>query len=722
MSRVRHLLLLLACSFGMAAFAQPGKDSLSNRRDDTDLDQIIEDAIIDTESDDQTDWTFLTDNLQDFRNKPINLNDATADQLLQLPGMNIIIANNLISYIEEFGKLTSIFELQAVPGFNADVFRKISPYVTVRESMDKDINPGVLHPAGPSFRTIFSEGKHEILARTVFTLEQERGYEPPDSNQDGTLKSHYAGNGTRYYGRYRMRYNQNFSMALVAEKDAGEKMDWEPKNNYYGFDYIAGHVSIRDFGRLKRLVVGDYNIQAGQGLLLSTGLGFGKGSEAVNATKRQNLGVMPFSSVNENQYLRGAAATYAFGNVYATGFFSKNRLDATVSGVDIADSVGNDIALISSLQTSGLHRTESELKGRDATHETMMGGRIEYKQRWLQLGATHYFQEFGSEINPTFADYKLYDFKGKSNFLSGVDFDITRRNFNFFGEVGRSKSGGIGVIGGLLGSLSPKVDIAILYRDFGKDFHSFRSYTFAERPTTTQNERGVYIGLKVAPNTKWLFSTYFDQFAFPWHKYGTSFPSRGHEFLSQLDYKPSRAMQYQLRFRSDSKESNASIFPDGQRLEYLIPTQRTSLRFQLSYKMGMNLSLKTRVEKAWYRKGNPGAEEIKSTGFIAYQDLIWKLGWKWKLTARYAVFQAEDYNARIYAYENDVLGFFSVPAYAGVGTRYYGIVQFQPTRDWDIWFRFARTHYYNDKNVGSSLSEIDGNRRTEIKVQLRYSF
>jgi hypothetical protein len=717
-ARICALLALYLISWTLS-WAQPGRDSIPNRKDDVDLDQIIEDAIIDNETDDQTDWTFITDNLQDLRSKPLSLNQASVEQLLQLPGINAVLANNLVGYIQELGNLTSIYELQAVPGYNADIFRRILPYVVVRESSAKDVNPDILHPAGPSFKTIFQEGKHEFTARSIFTLEQEKGYSPPDTNTDGSLSNRYLGNDARYYGRYRFRFNQNFSAAVVMEKDAGEAMVWNPQAGQYGFDFYAGHVALRDFGRLKRLVIGDFNIQAGQGLLLSTGLGFGKGSEAVNAIKRQSLGVMPYASVNENQFMRGVAGTYALQNFYFTGFISHTKLDGTVTQ---ADTLEDDVAFLSSLQTSGLHRTESEMKGRDAVTETAGGGRVEFRQRWLTLGATQYHQVYGNPIQPSDKDYKLFDFSGQSNFLTGFDFDVTRRNFNFFGEVGRSQSGGMGGIGGVLASLSPKVDMALLFRKFEVDFHSFRGFTFSERPTTPQNETGTYVGIKIAPSSKWLFSGYFDQFFFQWNKFNTSYPSRGHEVLAQLDYKPSRNLQVQVRFRSDNKEINASILPEDQKLDYLVPTHRHALRLQLSYKMGMNLTMKTRVEKAWFVRGFAGSEEENHTGFLAYQDLTWKLGWKWKISARYAAFQAEDYDSRIYAYENDVLGYFSVPAYSGTGTRYYALVQFQPTKSLDLWFRLARTHYYNDKTIGSSLTEIQGNQRTEIKLQARVVF
>ena len=54
-------------------------------------------------------------------------------------------------------------------------------------------------------------------------------------------------------------------------------------------------------------------MQFGQGLSLSRGLGFGKGADAVRTVKQPGIGIRPYASVNENQFQRGAAATYAIG-------------------------------------------------------------------------------------------------------------------------------------------------------------------------------------------------------------------------------------------------------------------------------------------------------------------------------------------------------------------------------------------------------------------------
>ena len=705
--------LLLAAFLPWMAQAQTQPDSVETL--DEGLDPVIEDAIIDIEADEQVDFTIYTDFLDDLKRKPLSLNSASKDELLLLPGITEILATNLLNYINEFGALTSIYELQAVPGFDVEVFRKIQPYVTVKESRAKDINPGVFHPSGPGLKTIFSEANHELLLRFVSLIEDQKGFTDPDTNSDGSLTSRYLGNRHKYYFRYRMRYQQNFSVALVGEKDQGEEFKWDPQNQFYGFDFAAGHIFIRDYGHVKRLVVGDYNLQTGQGLILSTGLGFGKGTETVSAVKRTNFGIRPYASVNENQFMRGAAATLAWGNIYVTPFFSRMTLDANITE---EDTFSNEVTNVSTLQTSGFHRTPSELLDKDAIQEMIYGGRVEYKNRFLTVGATHYFQDYGSTIAPSNNDYQIFNFAGDQNFLTGFDFDAAVRNINVFGEFARSKSGGTASTVGLIAALNRKCDFAISFRNFERDFHSTRGFAFAERPTTIRNERGVYMGIKVMPSTKWTISTFVDQFWFPWHNYQVSFPSRGNETMVQVEYKPSRKWSIYSRFRVDNKERNASELADGQQLEVLVPTSRKGLRFHFSYKVHRTLTLKTRIEQSWYTRG----EEENSRGILAYQDISWKLGWKWKVTARYALFDAPDYDARIYAFENDVLGFFSIPAYSQTGSRYYIILNYKPTRHLEFWARFARSKFLDQRTVGSGLNEIQGNQRSEVKLQMRIKF
>jgi hypothetical protein len=226
------------------------------------------------------------------------------------------------------------------------------------------------------------------------------------------------------------------------------------------------------------------------------------------------------------------------------------------------------------------------------------------------------------------------------------------------------------------------------------------------------------MGIKIMPNPKWNISGFYDMYWFPWNKYQVSFPSSGREALTQIEFKPDRSTSIYVRLRSEGKQVNASLLPDGQQVDYLIPQRRQSMRLHFSQKLSRNLSIKSRAEFAWFDQ----AEEEHQRGMLLYQDISWKVGYKWEVTGRYAFFDSPDYDARIYAYENDVLGAYSIPAYSGKGSRFYAILNYKPRRWLEFWVRFAQTRYTHADVVGSGLSEIKGDHRSELKLQMRLSF
>ena len=93
------------------------------------------------------------------------------------------------------------------------------------------------------------------------------------------------------------------------------------------------------------------------------------------------------------------------------------------------------------------------------------------------------------------------------------------------------------------------------------------------------------------------------------------------------------------------------------------------------------------------------------------------------LTLRYAIFDTKSYNSRIYAFENEVLYGYSVPALYYKGQRAYVLINWDITRNFEIWVRVAQTVYDNQKTISAgSLNEIKANHKTDIKLQLRLKF
>jgi len=75
-----------------------------------------------------------------------------------------------------------------------------------------------------------------------------------------------------------------------------------------------------------------------------------------------------------------------------------------------------------------------------------------------------------------------------------------------------------------------------------------------------------------------------------------------------------------------------------------------------------------------------------------------------------------------YVYESDVLYGFSIPAFYDKGFRYYLNINYGITKKLKCWLRWAHTVYARKKSIGSGLDEIPGSVRSDIRLQIQYSF
>ncbi len=104
---------------------------------------------------------------------------------------------------------------------------------------------------------------------------------------------------------------------------------------------------------------------------------------------------------------------------------------------------------------------------------------------------------------------------------------------------------------------------------------------------------------------------------------------------------------------------------------------------------------------------------------MIYQDILYRPNnFKLEASFRFCLFDTEGFNSRIYTYENDVLYAFSVPSFFDIGQRYYLMIRYKALKQLDFWVRFSRTTYQNRRTIGSGADEIEGNKKTEIKIQM----
>jgi hypothetical protein len=681
------------------SFAQK-VEHLKNEIIEKRVEYLIEDA---EESD--VDYSTIFDQLIAYSDHPLNLNRASLADLEGIGLLTSIQINNLLAHIEVNGKLMTLEELQTIACFDAETIQRILPFVKVSANVDD---------AQLSFKELIKNGENQLFVRYVEVLEEKKGFSPiTDSALAASPNARYKGSDAKLYTRYRYKYGNHLSIGFTAEKDAGEEFFNGAQKK--GFDFYSGHFFIKNQGRIKQLSFGDYQAQFGQGLTYWSGTAFGK-SAAIMGIKRSTTGLKPYTSVDESRFLRGGGIALQFGKIEATAFYSYNIEDANIVLVD-SSTIDGEVLAVTSVQQTGLHRTVNEIEDKNAIKQQQVGGHLAYKTRRLNVGLTGIHSKLNSDFRPNLITYSQYQNNKNQQTNIGVDYNWVIKNFNFFGEFSKSLTEGNAWVAGALIALDPKISLAVFYRDYQRNFQPISSVGIGEG-SSTSNEKGIYMGLVAKPYKNFTLSAYYDQFTFPWLRFGVNAPSKGHQYLAQITYKPYRKMEMYIRIREKNKQKNTAIdITEG--IAYLVNEKQTNYRFNYTCQLSESIKLKGRVELVNYNMEEAPFE----TGYMLYQDLVFKSkSSPFSFTFRYGIFDTQSYNSRIYAYENDVLYSFSIPAYYNRGTRTYFTLKYKVIRSIDIWLRYGLTFYENVAVISAGLEEIQGNHKQEIKAQLRVKF
>jgi DNA uptake protein ComE-like DNA-binding protein len=658
--------------------------------------------LSETLENESADYTNLIGNLDYYINNPIDLNTATQEEIETLGLVSSIQIANLLSHIEHFGKLISIYELQEIDGFDLKTIYALLPYVHVSDQL----NSGHF-----DYKEMLKQGKHEFILRTQQVLEPQLGYQPIDSaTYAENPNARYLGSPQRIFVRYRFTYSRFISFGIIGEKDAGEEFFRETQKQ--GFDYYAGHLCIRNKGMIKSLIIGDYQVSFGQGLVAWTGFAFGKTSDAL-AIRRSGLGIRPYMSTDENRFFRGAAVSFQKGYFEATVFGSVKRRDANISSID---SAGQEL-MTSSLQTSGLHSIPREIENKDVLLEKIAGGHFSLKRKTFQLGIGGLINGYNINLQRNLSLYNQFAFSSQKNAIVGMDYDWTIFNLHFFGEIARSANGGIAICNGLIAGLDPRFAISINQRWLERNYQNNYGNAFAES-SALNNEKGIYIGINSKISRKITLNTYIDRTRFAWLRYRLDAPSFGSDFLFQINYTPDKKKDCYFRYRRRNLFINSS--EEDSPLDPIVPVFQDNFRFNFQYPLGKSFRLSSRVESVIYRQG----KSKKENGFLIWQEITYRhVGSKLAVTGRYALFQTDSYDTRIYGYESDVLYAFSIPALYNKGSRVYLLINWNLNRYCEVWLRLAQTFYSNQQTISTgSLNAIQGNTKTEAKVQLRLKF
>jgi hypothetical protein len=673
---------------------------------------VIEDLLTGNEDIDGSDLVFVFESLQGFARNPLNLNTATISDLQDLFLLNQIQIQEFFIYKKKVGELISIYELQAIPGFDLKTIRVISPFIKV--SGEKDYQK--------SIGSMFAESNRALQMKWTRPLELERGFITRPNAENPV----FEGSRDRFLMRMRGRFENRLSYGITAEKDTREA--FFKGSNKHGFDFYSAHIFLKDYSsKIKSLALGDFSVSMGQGLIAYSGFAGGKGSEVLRVDRNRRT-LRQFSSLNEILFFRGIGATIGLSeNLEVTAFGSYRKVDGNIFERDSLDIDFQEFEILtSSLQTSGFHATAGEIEDEKQIGLLQTGGKIKYKKNTWHLAFNTIYHKLDKPFNRSDQPYNQFTFRGDRLFNVSMDYGFLIQNFKFFGETATSQNGSVASVNGVYIGLDRRVSMSILHRHLPADFHALNPRPFAET-SQGSNENGLFLGLQLNLNKNWDWRFYFDTWKHPWLRFNVDAPSKGVEYFTRLTYKRKRRMEAYLQFRNEIKGRNA---PDNETpIDYLTDNTRTQFRIHISNTISKSIVLRTRAEWSFF----DNEVEKSKQGYMLYQDIVFKsIQFPLSMTTRFAIFD-NDFDTRIYAYENDLLYTFSIPAYSGRGSRFYLNLRYRPHPKWSIEARYERTFLNLEKTIengsleiptgiGNGNNFIKGNVRSAFEMQVQYKF
>jgi hypothetical protein len=685
----------LLCLLFANSFAQNKQISSRN----TVVQELLERWIENNES--TIDYTDLQEQLEYYYNNKLDLNKCSQKDLMSLVFLSPRQADAIIKHRLELGNFMSVFELQVIPEIDEQTIYYLKYFVSVNVNWMQDQTP---------FWQMLRKGKNELILLHENDFQKKEGYNTEELK--AANKQYYLGTPYRYVARYRFNYGNRLSMGYTGEKDMGEQFFQGAQA--YGFDFNSFHFVLKNTGKIKTLAFGDYQVNFGQGLTFGSGLAARKSAYVMNL-RRYYENIRPYRSLNENEFMRGAALSYQVNKkLLVTGFVSHKFINASYRNAD-SNQVSNGDGF-SSIVLTGYHRTPNEILNKQNVMQTILGANVQLRLEKFQFGLTAVNANYDKALTPGTAPYQKYYFSGTQLSNVGVDYSIQLGSVHLFGESSLGSNGGWATTNTAQLPLDAKLDFCMMYRNFSKDYQITFNNPFAEN-NNGSNEEAIYTAMVYRYSKSIQLIAYLDVYRSPWLRYLVDAPSKGIDFLSELQYNPNKIFQSYIRYKHEEKEKNQS--GNITKLDVIVPQTRDLIRLHLQYKVGTHFSFKSRLEHCMFNAEGIG----QKSGTLIYQDFQYKpMLNPLDITCRLAMFDIDDFNARVFAVESDVLYQYSVPLYQNAGVRYYVLLHYNVSKHFDIWLRYAKTTYSNVNTIGTGLEQIQGNESSDMKVQVRWSF
>lgn len=615
--------------------------------------------------------------LHELETNPIDLNNATDDDIQRLVFLSNAQREELTEYLDRHRPIRSIGELAMIKSLDNVTLRLLNCFVYVG-NIDESRK-------FPTWKEIAKHGKNELLGYVKIPFYERKGD-----------REAYLGYKYKHWIRYKYNYGQFLQVGFTGAQDAGEP--FFGSHNKMGYDHYAFYVLARKLGKIRTLALGQYKARFGLGLVMNTGFGMGKTTSMVLATPQNSISAN--ASRSEAAYLQGVASTIEiYKNITTTAFASYRKIDATL----------NDDSTIKTILKTGYHRTETEIKKRHNALQTTAGMNVNVKHNGISVGATAVYTAFSKDLKPDKSQaFRRYSPTGNNFWNVSIDYAYIHPRISVKGETATGNSHALATINTISLKASRTLTLTAIQRFYSYKYYSLFSRSFSDGGHV-QNESGIYIGATWTPLYRLRIMAYSDYAYHPMAVYRAIKASRSIDNLIQttLSFSP---VDITLRYRLRLKQENGADASSP-----LIDKTEHRGRFQLNYKQ-KSFTMRTQYDMAYTTKTS------QSLGWMVSQSAGYKYKEIMECNAGVGYFRTQDYDSRIYTYERGMLYDFSFPMFYGEGMRFFLHLSTKPTKNLQLICKVGTTKYFDRDKISSGYQEINDSKKTDMEIQAKWKF
>ncbi len=546
------------------------------------------------------------------------------------------------------------------------------------------IGPDSLKLIRPYIHITRTEQRFRIQYRTRISgsLQQSRGIR----------SGYYRGSPFDLYQRFDLSFRSWLSAGFLSQKDVGEKDITDHLSGFLGVSLMEDRVKI---------ILGDFRASAGTGLILSNPYGTGSETMHIRLPSGNLIDMRPFLSAHESFGFRGIAIKMNAHRFQTFTFLSLKAHDPQVNRAN---------GLIYGIRETGLHRSDAEMIDRDLLQALSYGGGISFEisnKPDFGFGMAIIRTKFSPPIHYDLTSRTLSDIRRNFYHFSGTRLDgltcFTRLKSDqayLTGETAFSQPGGYAcqLSGGIIQNASR---LGVVFWLMNPAFSSLFGRSAGNMASFPANKEGFRFIASHRSDSRLTLRLSWTMEKDLYRTPSVLFPGSRRQIVFLIKVRPVQRTSLLLRYQHDRSREGLSI---------------QKLRLNFENRLMPDLRLRTRIDLSsnqnWQGR----------VGYSAFQDIDWKFLPGIRLTARVSFFHTWSYDLRLYEFENDVPGVLrTVPNY-GSGSKWYLILQITHLEPLMVWIKLRQYQQDDVASLGSGNDMIDGNTKTDFRLQFSIRF